>query len=79
MEPALQDDDAKNGPRNEWARMKLREIAADIEAEPIPDRFASLRPIGHGLQALRDKHAAGEASLAGVITAGAFRSARPQR
>ena len=62
MEPALQDDDAKNGPPNEWARMakKLREIAADIEAEPIPDGLLgcwSLRPIGYGLQALPDKHA----------------------
>src|SRR5262249_18153248 len=64
MEPALQDDDGKNRPRNEWARMakKLREIAADIEAEPIPDRFARLlepppdrlRPAGAARQARVD-------------------------
>jgi hypothetical protein len=44
----MAEDDAKIEARNEWHELQarlgkqLREVYADIEAEPIPERFARL-------------------------------------
>jgi len=70
---------------------KLREIAADADCKPqyqcvlvwqplqaVADRAGRLQQPSKPVR-YRFRLDAGEASLAGVITAGAFRSARPQR